>query len=362
MLDPGVVISDPLNLEFVLRNENVNVITKGEIFKKRSWDLFGEGIINSDGGLWRDQRRAGMKFFSGSNLGGMVERVLPEAWEGCVTRLKEAANGSGVEQLVDMQAFFLDLTTAVVGRMAYDMQIDGSSEFSQAFDYASDRTGLRFQNPLYWLTEWILPSGWRFRNAVKIVEAFGQEIVVDAKTKQAAPRYEKDGQNQTLISSLLSAFPLSDSLVADSALNFLSAGRDSTAQSMSWAWHVLNQSPAHLARIRTEVATNIPNYPSTDLAISDLAPQNLSFTFSCFLESLRLYPPVPIEVKQCQQDVTLPDGTFLPKNSVIVWSIWAMNRASEIWHTHPVLVLDPEICVLTSFTRRGGSTRIPRSR
>jgi hypothetical protein len=39
-LPPGVVINDPKNLEFVLRNEQT--ITKGEFFKRRSWDLFGE--------------------------------------------------------------------------------------------------------------------------------------------------------------------------------------------------------------------------------------------------------------------------------------------------------------------------------
>ena len=38
-LPPGVVIQDPKNLEYVLKNEEY--ITKGEFFKTRSWDLFG---------------------------------------------------------------------------------------------------------------------------------------------------------------------------------------------------------------------------------------------------------------------------------------------------------------------------------
>jgi len=52
---------------------------------------------------------------------------------------------------------------------------------------------------------------------------------------------------------------------------------------------------------------------------------------SIFNESLRLYPPVPFEIKQCQIDTTLPDHTFLPKGSIIIWCIWAMNRSQEIW-------------------------------
>src|SRR5947209_19923098 len=38
-LPPGVVIQDPVNLEFVLKNEKH--ITKGEFFRRRTWDLFG---------------------------------------------------------------------------------------------------------------------------------------------------------------------------------------------------------------------------------------------------------------------------------------------------------------------------------
>jgi hypothetical protein len=38
-LPPGAVINDPKNLEYVLKNEGV--FTKGDFFKRRSWDLFG---------------------------------------------------------------------------------------------------------------------------------------------------------------------------------------------------------------------------------------------------------------------------------------------------------------------------------
>jgi len=38
-LPQGVLISSPANVEYVLKNEAS--ITKGEFFKRRSWDLFG---------------------------------------------------------------------------------------------------------------------------------------------------------------------------------------------------------------------------------------------------------------------------------------------------------------------------------
>jgi hypothetical protein len=38
-LPPGVVINDPKNLEYVLKNEGI--FAKGDFFKRRSWDLIG---------------------------------------------------------------------------------------------------------------------------------------------------------------------------------------------------------------------------------------------------------------------------------------------------------------------------------
>lgn len=71
------------------------------------------------------------------------------------------------------------------------------------------------------------------------------------------------------------------------------------------------------------------------LPIGDLQPQSLPFAMAIYYESLRLRPPVPFEIKQCTSDVTLPDGTFLPRDSVILWSIWAINRSHETWGPDP---------------------------
>lgn len=60
-------------------------------------------------------------------------------------------------------------------------------------------------------------------------------------------------------------------------------------------------------------------------------PVALPYVTAVFYEALRLYPPVPFELKQCEKATTLPDGTFLPKSSILLWSPWAMNRSRLIW-------------------------------
>lgn len=78
----------------------------------------GHGIINATGDLWRAQRKAGLKFFSGANLELMVDEVLPEVYSQTRQRLTQASRDGSV---VDLQQIFLDLTTTVVGHMAYDV-------------------------------------------------------------------------------------------------------------------------------------------------------------------------------------------------------------------------------------------------
>ncbi|KAJ9615806.1 hypothetical protein H2200_001883 [Cladophialophora chaetospira] len=345
-LPPGVVVNSPDVLEYVLRNEAS--ITKGEFFRARSWDLFGYGIINATGDLWRAQRKAGLKFFSGTNLEIMIEDVLPEVYQDATIKtLREAAEDRSV---VDLQKVFHDLTTTVVGHMAYDMDIDASSPFSKAFDHASSQIGFRFQNPLFRLTEFF--AGSSFRASLVEVKRFGKQIVTEARKRRAKEAFESLVNNSheeedkfqqqredpnadhigpgfgTLIDSLIESLA-EPTIVADAALNFLSAGRDTTAQSFTWTFYALLRNPESLRQVQNEIdAVSNVNDKAIDINVSQLQPGSLPYTTAVFYESLRLYPPVPFEIKQTVQDVTLPDGTSLPTGAIVVWCIWALNRST----------------------------------
>jgi hypothetical protein len=117
------------------------------------------------------------------------------------------------------------------------MEIHHTDAFSEAFDYASGATGERFQNPLWQLTEVFL--GGRFRKSVAIVKSFGSAIVTNAVnskggaavantvTQSSAALESFNAISGTLINSLLDS--ISDQkVVADAALNYLSAGENDT--------------------------------------------------------------------------------------------------------------------------------------
>jgi cytochrome P450 len=211
------------------------------------------------------------------------------------------------------------------------MDIDASSPFSKAFDYSSDQIGLRFQNPLYFITE--IFTGSNFQKALLEVKSFGEQIVNNAKQRRSHQAFTSLIENSepefgSLIDSLMETFS-NPHIVADAALNFLSAGRDTTAQSLTWTFYSLMRHPNVITKLRNEHSTAIQK--DTSPTAATFQPSNLPYTLAVFYESLRLYPPVPFELRQCLVPTTLPDGTSLPANSIVVWCIWAMNRSVQIW-------------------------------
>ncbi|KAH6617081.1 cytochrome P450 [Chaetomium tenue] len=342
-LPPGVLIHDPKNLEFVFKNEGL--FTKGDFVKRRSWDLFGNGIINADGDFWKLQRKAGVAFLNTANLRVLTDVALPQY----LSESAEYLNSKAGKDIVDLQHVFHEITTKLMGKMAYNMEMHANDEFSLSFDYASGITAERFQNPLWRITE--LFTGSKFRRSVAIIKNFGHRIVTsavkDRNEQKPSPETTSppnddsklDEISGSLIQSLLEALG-DETTVADAALTYLSAGRDTTGQALTWTFYLLLQHPTAITKIRAEVQhllSQQPQPPPTSptaipsLPTSLFTPLSLPYTTAVFHEALRLFPPIPFEIRQCQADTVLPDGTVLPRHSVLVWCLWAMQRSVGTW-------------------------------
>merc|ERR1711939_955346 len=48
-------------------------------------------------------------------------------------------------------------------------------------------------------------------------------------------------------------------------------------------------------------------------------------------ETIRLYSPVPLDAKKAAADDVMPDGTFVGKGWVVVYSPYVMARDTELW-------------------------------
>ena len=209
--------------------------------------------------------------------------------------------------------------------------------FSRAFDYASAVTADRFTSPLWRITDFLWGS--KFKASLREVKSFGKIVVEAAQQKRSKQQQLLDPRlnapmSNNLINSLLDH--ISDpEIVADAAMNFLSAGRDTTAQSLTWIMYSLMRHPQYLEALVSSLQQSFPDCPrgkSLPLSYSIISsPHDLPLAQAIFAETTRLNPAVPFEIKESTAATTLPDGTFLPKGAVVVWIPYGLARSPSIW-------------------------------
>lgn len=277
--------------------------------------------------MWRLQRKAGLRFLAAPTLRALTSERLPEYLDQAVETLARAAEGA---EVVDLQGVVHEVTTQLMGRMAYNMEMHADDDFTVAFEQASGATAERFQNPLWMATE--IFTGRRMRGSLATIRDYGRRIVASAVVDRAVMEGDKTRPDTpgSLIQSLLDSIG-DEQLVADAALNYLSAGRDTVAQALTWTLYLLMRHPRVTATLRKSVQDLSSAAGDKALDPELLTPVKLPYALAVFYESLRLRPPIPFEIKQAQQDTSLPDGTFLPRGSIVVWCAWAMGRSHETW-------------------------------
>ncbi|KAJ3145294.1 hypothetical protein HDU89_007151, partial [Geranomyces variabilis] len=365
---PAIIFtSDPLAIEQVLTK--LDTFAKGHFFQSRSRDLFGNGIINSDGAMWKIQRKAGASFFSPRNIKRWVEEVFPLH----MTRLHAVlARAAAANVVVNVQELVLEFTLRVFLDIAYGITVGPDEElpadvraFGDAFDAATAGIEYRFFAPWWKVEEMVTTRGSEMAKNVKIVKDFGNNIVAMRRKAMAQEAGGAAGADDYDHQDLLSLFiecarrteeseePVTDDVLSDWILNFLSAARDTTAQAITWALYKVFGDAKVASALRTELLNRLPPPPSLDtsptpvVSYDDFKPKNLPYTHAVVHETLRLYPSVPMELKEAQQeDIEFPrapgnDGdvssgkarstTTVPAGSIIIWSPYAMGRSTRLW-------------------------------
>ena len=119
----------------------------------------------------------------------------------------------------------------------------------------------------------------------------------------------------------------------DQIINTLIAGRDTTASLLSNTMFTLSRRPDVWRKVRAEVDFLGGKSP-TFSQIKDL-----KYIQYVLLESLRLYPVIPLNVKVANKDTFLPRGggpegeapIFVHKAQTIVWVPYSMHRRKDLW-------------------------------
>lgn len=113
-----------------------------------------------------------------------------------------------------------------------------------------------------------------------------------------------------------------DEMIDQVAIFFL-AGHETSASALAWCLYLLATHPDW----QTKAASEAEKLPS-DMQFGDMS--KLKTTRDIFRETLRLYPPVPMMVREAQCPETFRNRT-IPKGSQMVLSPWHLHRHERLW-------------------------------
>lgn len=98
---------------------------------------------------------------------------------------------------------------------------------------------------------------------------------------------------------------------------------------MTWAVWLLATNPEWQRQLREEVRGNLPS-PSSAEKPSVAAIEDLPILNAICNETLRLYPTVPITIREALRD-TFIGSQAIPKGTVVLLVPWAINRSHALW-------------------------------
>ncbi|KAG0365346.1 cytochrome P450 [Gamsiella multidivaricata] len=336
MTIPGVGriinIADPDMVDHMLR-VNFWAYEKGPHLRTALAPLVGEGIFGADGQHWKWQRKLASHIFNVKAFRSYTSSVFVQEARLVIDYLSIKADQGAV---VDLQELFYKYTLDSFGEIAFGQSFGCLNKpgeevpFAAAFDRLNHACSERLMFPLWKLRDWWRGELDQVDKDTEIVNSFAYKVIQNRRrqNRESQEQY-KDLMQLFMDTQDENGEPLSDEMLKDTLNNFILAGRDTTAQALSWMFYLMHRQQAdkNITKQLIEETDRIlqggePTYDST---------KQQKYAESCFHEALRLYPSVPKNIKTCVEDDVLPGGYKVYKNEKVAWSSWAMGRDTSIW-------------------------------
>jgi cytochrome P450 len=294
--------------------------SKGNRFYRQVAEVFGWGLLTSEGELWQRQRRLIQPLFTRRQIATYVDLMAEEA-AAVAGRWERVARNGGV---VDANVEMVQLALRVVGRAIFgDDTTKASAVLDSSFAVLNRHTFRRAMSPLATPASWPTPDNRRAERARRALYAVVDELIA---------RRGRDGvDGDDLLARLLAArnpetgAVMDAQQVRDEALIFLLAGHETTSTALTFTLHLLARHPAEQRLVQDEVDGVLDGHPPT----SDDAPA-LARTAMAIKEAMRLYPPAYALGRLVESDQEV-SGYVIPAGSNVVVSQFATHRHPQFW-------------------------------
>ncbi|MDX2482262.1 MAG: cytochrome P450 [Pseudodonghicola sp.] len=285
--------------------------------------LLGDSVFLTNGAVWKRQRRIIDPAFEG----GRLRDTFPAMWaagEATVGRLAAQMVQAGGKP-VEIEAVTSHAAADVIFRTLFSIPIEhevASEVFSRfrAYQRAQPILNLAAFLPLPRWVPRIYPKGTR-ANAAQIRGLIWR--LTSERMEAVAAGSAPDDLATKIITTVDpdtgQGFDTEE--MVDQVAIFFLAGHETSASALAWTLYLMALYPEWQDKVATEASALKPDFG---------AVSRLRISRDVFREALRLYPPVPMMVREAACPETFRNRK-VPKGAQLVLSPWHLHRHTRLW-------------------------------
>jgi len=268
--------------------------------------LLGNGIIVSDGDIWRRARTMIQPAFSRQNVHRLISLMIDSTQKRAIAWEEVARAGGELNITQEMSDFGLELILRTVFGPDYERRImqDGKNPF--AFLSRDSTRDLRVVMQLRELRELLLSIIAERRAQVDIEQFDFLSIYLSAT--------DKSGNGFT-----------NDELL-DELMTLIVAGYETSAGTLNWAWYLIARNAEAERQLLQEARQKLaqPNLIDQE-SLTDMV-----YAQALLEETLRLYPPVWLFTRRAEHNDVFTDFD-VSAGADIYLSPYILHRTKEYW-------------------------------
>ncbi|MCQ0970019.1 cytochrome P450 [Paracoccus sp. TK19116] len=279
--------------------------------------LLGQSVFVTNGPQWEKQRRIIDPAFEG----GRLREVFDAMWDATDAAIARLPEGEG-----DIEPQVNHLAADIMFRTLFSIPIGNglADRVYRAFRDHQDSQPIVNPAALLPWPRWLpRPHSRRTRASAEQIRGLITALVA------VRARAISDGTAPDDLATKIMTTPdpltgrrFTQEEVVDQVAIFFLAGHETGAAALSWTLWLLAAHPEWQERVAEE-GRELPH----DFA----ALSRLKITRACFREAMRLYPPVPMMVREATQVETFRDRQ-VPIGAQLVISPWHLHRHERLWH------------------------------
>ncbi len=337
-----IITQDPNFISYILKENHKNY-KKSKFLSENAVELFGNGLLFSNGMYWLKQRRLIQPGFHKEKLKGLYEIVI--------NSIHVSINKFPIGNDIDIFPLVHKISFTILIKSLFDINVPETTmellgnTFSELQTFFIKDVNKPFEKIIY-------PFTGEKKKALakaKVVRTIFKDIIKERKTSKI--------QFNDLLDMLLNSkyedtgLEMEEEQVIDELIILIFAGHESTANTISWLFYLIATDKESQQKIAAETKET-----------TILESLNNEYLKAVMYEGMRLYPAAWMTGRETIENDNFK-GLSFPKNTIIVPFFYGLHRNKTNWEDadkfYPQRFLnDPSLAKSKNFFPFGAGPRM----